>query len=163
MNPANVGTELVPRLRSAVVLHVEEDSCEVWLDGVQLQARYAPQFPGPRVERVSPGHLVALAAAPGGASVVLWRWYDAVVLGPGSSGAVRLWEPAHGEVVAQPRPSYEPQNPGSRVYASAGLPGAEWWVAGAVGPPETAVVELDVVAALYTDNDLWNAALAGPA
>lgn len=108
-------------------------------------------FPTPRVERVSPGHLVAVAALPDSRGVVVWRWFDAVVLGTEDDGAVRLWEPAHGEVSAQPRASYVDQEPGSRAYASAGLPGAEWWVAG------SADVELDDVEALYTRNDLWSA------
>ena len=148
-------------LRSAVVLQVEENWCEFWLGDARAQARYAPQFPGPHVERVSPGHLVAMAVAPDGGYVVLWRWYDAVVIAHEVTGEVRLWEPAHGEVLATPRPSYVHQNPGCRVYASAGLPGADWWVASAVGgSPQGAVVELDAVTALYTSNDLWGAALA---
>jgi hypothetical protein len=115
-------------------------------------------FPSPRVERVSPGHLVAIATRPGGADVVVWRWYDAVVLGIEDGGSVRLWEPAHGEVIAQARASYENQDPGSRAYASAGLPGAEWWVAvSADGAPQSADVELDVVNALYAENDVWSA------
>ena len=153
----------VPQLQSAVVLDAQEDSCEVWLDGVRLPARYAPQFPRPRLERVSPAHLVALAVAPDGGRVVLWRWYDAVVLGDEQSGAVRLWEPAHGKVLAQPRSFYVRQKPGQRAYLSAGLPGAEWWVAGVVTEsPNAAAVELDLVAALYLENELWSAALASP-
>jgi hypothetical protein len=101
------------------------------------------------MERVSPGHLVAIATAPDGTDVVVWRWYDAVVLNVAEDGSVRLWEPAHGEVVARPRPSYQKQHPGSRAYASVGLPGAEWWVVG------SADVELDAVAALYTEHNLW--------
>ena len=115
-------------------------------------------FPSPRVERVSPGHLVAIAEGPDGTHVVVWRWYDAVVLGREDDGSVRLWEPAHGEVTAQPRASYEMQDAGSRAYASAGLPGAEWWVAdSASGHPHSAHVELDDVQALYTESDLWPA------
>jgi hypothetical protein len=115
-------------------------------------------FPSPRVQRVSPGHLVAIAAGPDGTDVVVWRWYDAVVLGTEHDGLVRLWEPGHGEVIARARASYEPQDPGSRAYASAGLPGAGWWVAGsASGDPQDAGVELDEVDALYTQNDLWSA------
>jgi len=115
-------------------------------------------FPSPRAERVSPGHLVAIAKGADGTDVVVWRWYDAVVLGTEDDGSVRLWEPAHGEVVAQARASYEEQDPGSRAYASAGLPGAEWWVADrACGAPHSAGVELDDVDALYTENDLWSA------
>ena len=142
------------RLWCAVVLQVEEDRCEVWADGKTARPRFVPQFPSPRKERVSPGHLVAVATSADGQDVVVWRWYDAVVLGHDDTGAVRLWEPAHGEVNARPRPSYEPQEPGSRAYASAGLPGADWWVAGRV----QASAELDAVDALYTDNELWSAA-----
>lgn len=115
-------------------------------------------FPSPRVERVSPGHLVAVATGPNGTDLVVWRWYDAVVLGIEDDGSVRLWEPAHGEIIAQARSSYENQDPGSRAYASAGLPGAEWWVAdGASGDPQGADVELTEVDALYAENGLWSA------
>lgn len=70
---------------------------------------------------------MALATAP---------WYDAVVLG----------EPAHREVVAQPRRVEQQRQPGTRAYLAAGLPGAEWWVAGAVmARGEDADVELDEV------------------
>jgi hypothetical protein len=103
--------------------------------------------------------LVAVATGPKGTGVVMWRWYDAVVLGQRDDGSVRLWEPAHGEVVAHPRASYVKQDPGSRAYASAGLPGAEWWVAGsASGAPHSADVELNDVVAFYTENNLWSAA-----
>ena len=152
------------RLRTARVLGVEEHACEIWSDGELGSAGFAPMFPSPRLERVSPGHLVAVATAPTGTDVVVWRWYDAVVLGHRGDGAVRLWEPAHGEVIARPRASYVTQEPGSRAYASAGLPGAEWWVAGPVGEtPHGADVELHEVDALYTDNDLWPAAFGANA
>jgi len=99
---------------------------------------------------------VAIATGPNGVEAVVWRWFDTVVLGSEDDGLVRLWEPAHDEVIAQPRPSYARQDPGSRAYASAGLPGAEWWVAHrADGAPHTADVELDAVHALYANNDLW--------
>jgi hypothetical protein len=132
-------------LRTAVVLQVEEDACEVWSAGERQTVGFVPPFPSPRVERVLPGHLVAI-----GDGLVMWRWYDAVVLGEEADGTIRLWEPAHGEVVAQRRrpASYEP---GTRAYASAGLPGAEWWVAGLVaGRPESADVELAEVDRLYS-------------
>jgi hypothetical protein len=46
--------------------------------------------------------------------------------------------------------------PGGRAYLSAGLPGAEWWVAGpATTRAETADVELDEVERFCTDHDLW--------
>jgi hypothetical protein len=152
------------RLRTARVIRVGEHACEVWSHGKVSSARFAPMFPSPRVDRVSPGHLVAIATGPDGSDVVVWRWYDAVVLGTEDDGAVRLWEPAHGEVTGQARVSYEKQDPGSRAYASAGLPGAEWWVAGSVcGTPQSADVELDDVNALYTENDLWSAVFGSDA
>jgi hypothetical protein len=83
---------------------------------------------------------------------VVFRWYDPVVLGAEDDGSVRLWEPAHGEILARPRGSDQKQEPGSRAYASAGLPGAEWWVVGGTD------AELDDVAALYTEHNLWPAA-----
>lgn len=116
---------------------------------------YAPMFPSPRKQRVSPGHLVAVATGPNRTELVVWRWYDAVVVGAQDDGSVRLWEPAHGEVVARTRGSYVEQVPGTRAYASAGLPGAQWWVAGSAGRVDGIEVELDEVDALYTGNGLW--------
>ena len=146
------------RLRTARVIRVAEHACEVWSHGEVTSVGFAPMFPSPRVERVHPGHLVAVATAPNGTDIVVWRWYDAVVLGSDDDGSVRLWEPAHGEVVARARASYQKQDPGSRAYASAGLPGAEWWVAGSASvAPQSATVELDDIDALYTENNLWSA------
>jgi len=88
--------------------------------------------------------------------VVVWRWYDAVILGE-ADGQIRLWEPAHGEVLAQARDPRRAHRPGSRAYLSAGLAGADWWVAGAtVARAETAVVELDEVRRFLTRHDLWD-------
>jgi len=149
------------RLRTGRVIHVAEHACEVWSRGEISSAGFAAMFPSPRVARVSPGHLVAMATGPDGTDVVVWRWYDAVVLGTEDNGSVRLWEPAHGEVIARPRAWYQKQDPGSRAYASAGLPGAEWWVAGSAGgAPHNADVELDDVDALFTENDLWSGVFA---
>ena len=145
-------------LRTARVIRVSEHACEVWSQGDVSLTGFAPLFPSPRAERVSPGHLVAIATGPDGTGVVVWRWYDAVVLGTEDEGSVRLWEPAHGEVIAQARPSYEQQDPGSRAYASAGLPGAAWWVAASASrTPHSAGVELGDVQALCTENGLWPA------
>jgi hypothetical protein len=92
--------------------------------------------------------------------VVVWRWYDAVVL-DASDESVRLWEPAHGEVLAVRRRAGLDYPVGSRAYASAGLPGADWWVCGpVVSNPADAEVDLDEVVRLYTDNDLWGPTLA---
>jgi hypothetical protein len=129
-------------LRCGVVLHVQEDACQILRAGQLSSVRYARAFPSPRTERVSPGHLVAVATAADGAEAVVWRWYDAVILGE-ESGLVRLWEPAHGEVAARSRRARQHRQPGTRAYLSAGLPGADWWVAGAVvAMAEDADVEL---------------------
>jgi hypothetical protein len=149
-------TPASPRLRCGIVLHAEEDTCRLQANGEVVLARYAPQFPEPRRERVLPGHLVAIAVAPG-ADVVVWRWYDAVVLGSDAE-SVRLWEPAHGEVSARRRWQQQ-YAPGARAYLSAGLPGADWWVAGrAVDRAEDAKVELDDVTRLYAEHNMWDSA-----
>jgi hypothetical protein len=68
-----------------------------------------------------------------------------------------MWEPAHGEVLAQPRTTYIAGRPGARAYLSAGLPGADWWVAGPVeAQPADAQVELEAVERLYTEYGLWD-------
>ena len=129
------------------MLGSDEDACQVVADAATVSVRYAPQFPAPRRERVLPGHLVAVAEAPGVSGVVVWRWYDAVVLGS-DEDSVRLWEPAHGEVAARRRQPQQRYAPGTRAYLSAGLPGAEWSIAGrAVDAAENADVELDEVGA----------------
>jgi hypothetical protein len=139
------------------VLHTEEDACQVLARDEVVSVRYASQFPAPRRERVLPGHLVAIAEAPDGSDAVVWRWYDAVVLGS-QAGSVQLWEPAHGEVVAQRRWPQQRYGPGTRAYLSAGLPGAKWWVAGgAVNQAEDAEVELNEVERLYTEHNMWEA------
>lgn len=153
MHPQPSTTVDAYRLQTARVLRViDERACDTWRHGVVDAVPFAATLPSPRTERVSPGHLVAVATAPDGTDVVIWRWYDAVVLGEEADGSVRLWEPAHGEVVARPRPSYQQQVPGLRAYASAGLPGADWWVVGGTD------VELTEVAALYSEHNLWSTA-----
>ena len=144
------------RLRCGIVVRVLEDVCEILRDGQLCSVRYATPFPSPRTERVSPGHLVAIATAPDGTAAVVWRWYDAVVLGE-EAGLIRLWEPSHGEVLAQPRTARQSRPAGTRAYLSAGLPGADWWVAGgATARAEDADVELDEVERFYSEHDLWN-------
>jgi hypothetical protein len=151
---------ITPRLHCGIVLRAEEDACQVLAGAQVVSVRYASQFPAPRRERVLPGHLVALAEAAGASAVVVWRWYDAVVLSS-EADSVLLWEPAHGEVAARRRRRQQRHDPGTRAYLSAGLPGAEWWVSGkAVDQPEDAEVELDEVERLYTQNDMWNSAFA---
>ena len=152
-----INSGINPWIHCGIVLRTDEDACEVVTEGPLGVVRYAPQFPAPRRERVLPGHLVAIAEA-GGAAVVVWRWYDAVVLG-GDAESARLWEPAHGEVTARRRRPGQRYRPGTRAYLSAGLPGAEWWVAGAaVARAEDAEVELGEVERLYTEHDMWNSA-----
>jgi hypothetical protein len=89
-------------LRLGVVLRASEERCEIIGHGRISALGYAAFFPTPRADRVSPGHLVAGTAAPDGTELVVWRWFDAVVLGE-EGGLVRLWEQAHGEVLARPR------------------------------------------------------------
>ena len=155
--PVSHGAGDQGRLRRGIVLRSQEEACEVLLGGRPVWARYAGAFPSPRVERVSPGHLVALApAAAGDTPVVVFRMYDAVVL-EAAGDQVRMWEPAHGEVLATPRHSQQPWRPGTRAYLSAGLPGADWWVAGhATTAAEQADVELDEVDRFCTEHDLWD-------
>ncbi|HST83394.1 MAG TPA: hypothetical protein VLL08_16810 [Kineosporiaceae bacterium] len=144
------------RLRQAFVLGTTEDACTVFADGQQAVVPYAPFFPEPRSERVAPGHLVAVAETAGGGKVVVWRWFDAVVLGAAGE-SVSFWEPGHGSVIAEPRDSRRTYRPGSRAYISAGLPGAPWWVAGiAVDRAEDAQVELDEVERFLTSLGVWD-------
>jgi hypothetical protein len=149
--------DLVPaRLRRGIVLRVHEATCEIFRAGQPESVRFATHFPTPRTQRVSPGHLVAVATAPNGFDVVIWRWYDAVVLGE-EADLIRTWEPAHGEVLAQSRRPQQPRQPGTRAYLSAGLPGADWWLAGAVAVrAEDADVELDELARFYDAHNLWH-------
>ena len=143
-------------LRPGLVLGTSEQECTVVVRGRRAAVPYAAPFPGPRTERVLPGHLVAVATAAAGVERVVWRWYDAVVLGV-EGDQVRLWEPVHGEVLARPRDPRRARPPGSRAYLSAGLPGADWWVAGpAVGEAEQADEELDEVRRFFTDHGLWD-------
>ncbi len=144
------------RLRRGIVLRAEEDACEVLIEGRPTWAQYARAFPSPRVERVSPGHLVALAPAADATPVVVFRWYDAVVL-EAADDQVRMWEPTHGEVLATPRDGQQRRKPGTRAYLSAGLPGANWWVAGSVATAaEQADAELDEVEHFCTEHGLWD-------
>lgn len=127
----------------------------VWTARTVVQVRFARFFPSPRMERVSPVHLVALASAPDGVDMVVRRWYDAVVLGEEAADSVRMWGSAHGEVIALRPRSQQRYEPGTRAYLSAGLPGASWWVAGAVTyRAEEADVELDEVKRLCAANGL---------
>lgn len=156
MNDSTHYNPTVRAIRCAVVLRVREDDCDVLRDGRLPVAVFASVFPSPRTERVQPGNLVATTAASDGIDKVLWRWYDAVVLDDGPD-VIRLWEPAHGEVMAQARPAYVRGNLGTRAYLSAGLPGADWWVAGPVkADARDADVELDEVDRLFTENGLWH-------
>ena len=157
MATSATGAGITPRLHCGIVLRSGEDACQVMAGGTVASVGYASQFPAPRRERVLPGHLVAIAEAPG-AAVVVWRWYDAVVLGSDAE-SVQLWEPAHGVVAAQRRRAQQRYGPGTRAYLSAGLPGADWWVAGrAVDQAEDAEVELGEVGRLYTEHGMWDSA-----
>jgi len=105
---------------------------------------------------VSPGHLVAAATAPDGTEAVIWRWYDAVVLG-GETGPIRLWEPRTAKSLRSPAARSSSATRNSRLPVD-GLPGADWWVAGpTTARAEDANVELDEVERFCTEHDLWNA------
>jgi hypothetical protein len=140
--------------RAAVVLRPGEDRCEVLLPSGTALVEYAAPF-RPRAKSLTPGHLVAVTSTPGAAAFIIWRWFDAVVLEQ-SAELVRLWEPAHGEVLAHPRNAQNRYPLGTRAYLSAGLPGAEWWVEGPVGSLEDADVQLDPVLEFYVEHDLWS-------
>jgi hypothetical protein len=143
------------RLSKAIVLSTTEDACTVFAADQQVVVPYAHPFPAPRANRVAPGHLVAVATAANRSAVVVWRWFDAVVLEQ-AGGSVSLWEPGHGVVLAEPRDVQRTYRPGSRAYLSAGLPGAQWWVAGAAADrAEDAEVELDEVGQFFTGLGLW--------
>lgn len=143
------------RLRAGVVLRPGAQACEVRLGEDTVSAGYAAPFAS-RAGELAPGHVVALAHVATG-PVVVWRWFDAVVLSE-QDGQVRLWEPAHGEVDATPRDPQQRRQPGTRACLSAGLPGAQWWVA---GPADGHDVELAEVDAFYSEHGLWDAAPDG--
>lgn len=143
------------QLRTAVVVRPAEDACQVFGHDQLDLVRFSVPFK-PRADGVTPGHLVAIASIGDGSEVIVWRWFDAVVLEE-SAGQVRLWEPAHGEVLAQRRRPSVPHEPGSRAYLSAGLAGADWWVAGAAAVSAgDADVELEEVGRFYSDQGLWD-------
>jgi hypothetical protein len=139
----------------AIVVGADEEACIIVEQDQRTTVPYAPFFPRPRVGRVAPGHLVALAATPGG-EVVVWRWFDAVVVEE-VGGRVRLWEPAHGKVLAQARDPQRAHRLGGRAYLSAGLEGADWWVAGTVVcSAEEAEVDVEEVQRFLTAHALWD-------
>jgi hypothetical protein len=145
-----------PRLQVAIVLSAAEDECTVYADDATRMVSFAAPFPRPRAGRVAPGNLVATASQPGGSEVIVWRWFDAVVVGQAGQ-VITLWEPNHGTVVAQPRDPQQVRRLGSRAYVSAGLPGADWWLAGpAVDRAERAAVDLDEVRDFFTSHALWD-------
>jgi hypothetical protein len=141
-------------VRVAVIIRLGEAQSEVSFGGVTAMAGYGQPFAS-RASSLMPGHLVAVSSGPDASPVIIWRWYDAVVLEQ-SGDQVRLWEPSHGEVLARARNEQHRYPPGTRAYTSAGLPGADWWVEGSVGPVEEAVVAIDQVSAFYTEHELWS-------
>jgi hypothetical protein len=141
-------------LRPAVVINPGPETCEVFREGRTTPVRYSAPFQ-PRAAELRPGHLVALAPRLDGPDLVVWRWFDAVVLRTQET-RVHLFEPAHGDVLARPRRPDRQYRTGSRAYLSAGLPGADWWVAGPADvPAEEADVELDDVRRFFVDHGLW--------
>ena len=147
-------TQQWPAARTAVVLRPAEQRCQVGFGVETAFVEYGTPF-GPRATTLPPGHLVALAGRPGATSLVIWRWYDAVVLEQ-SARQVQLWGPSHGEVLARSRSSQHRYPAGTRAYASAGLPGADWWVEGPVGAVEDADVTMEPVYEFSAAHDLWS-------
>lgn len=88
--------------------------CAVVTRDQEVVVPYAESFPRPRAERVAPGHLVAVSAASSKPAAVVWRWFDAVVVEE-VGAQVRLWEPGHGEVLAQARDPRRALLPGGRA------------------------------------------------
>jgi hypothetical protein len=74
-------------LHCATVVRPSEGGCQVLHEDQLAVVKYSAPFK-PRAERLTPGQLVAIASTPEGSQVVVWRWFDAVVLedsgGPGS-------------------------------------------------------------------------------
>jgi hypothetical protein len=64
------------RLRRGIVLRVQEDSCEIVGAGERSLVRFATSFPSPRTQRVSPGHLVAVARGADGLEAVFCTDHD---------------------------------------------------------------------------------------
>lgn len=143
-----------PTARAAIVLQPGEQRCEVTFGVDTAFVEYGSPF-SPRAKSLTPGQLVAVTDNPDVPRLIIWRWYDAVVLGQ-SAEQVRLWEPNHGEVVARSRNARYRYVAGTRAYASAGLPGADWWVVGHVGSVEDADVDMDQVYEFYSKHDLWS-------
>jgi len=143
-------------LHGATVLDAMADECLVYGNGREYVARYAAPF-GSKSGTVAPGHLVAIHVTQSESSLVLWRWYDALVIRDGPDGTVEMWEPAHGTVTAVRRQVGTELRPGGRAYLSAGLAGAPWWVNDMVtSSPEDANVEFGEVVAFYDEHELWS-------
>jgi len=156
MLPAPAPRPSPPLLSTAIVLGSDEEGCTILDEAGERTVPFAASFPRPRAGRVSPGHLVAIVLGDDGAEAVVWRWFDAVVVGTTGAG-LTLWEPGHGIVSAQPRDPRQTHVAGSRAYLSAGLPGAEWWVAGpAVELAASADVELEEVRAFLDSHGSWD-------
>ena len=128
-DPAN--QDLVPaRLRCGIVVRVRQDASEIVTGRRLCSVRYATPFPSPRTERVSPGHLVAIATASDGSEALVWRWYEAVVLGAeaglsgcGSPRTAKSW-PGHGPRTSLRSPEPVPTCSPACPAPTGGSPGA---------------------------------------
>ena len=140
--------------RAAIVLRPTEQRCDVHFGGETAWVEYGIPF-SPRAKTLTPGHLVAVTDRSEATSLIIWRWYDAVVLEQ-SGDEIRLWEPSHGEVQARSRKAHHRYAVGTRAYASAGLPGADWWVEGPAAAVEDADVAMDQVFEFYAAHGLWS-------
>ncbi len=118
-------------LRLAIVLRVHEGTCDIASDDGPVTVRYVAQFPSPRTEPVSLGHLVIVAEAPDGTAVVVWRRYDAVALGE-QNDPIKMWGTRPRRGVGPAKIHLHCTGAGHARPPVAGLPGADWWVAGPV-------------------------------
>ena len=104
--------------RVAVVLRPGADRCEVSFGAETEFVAYGIPFSA-RANTLTPGHLVAVTTSLDANSLVIWRWYDAVVLEQ-SAEEVLLWEPNHGEGLASPRNPEDRYPAGTRACVNRG-------------------------------------------
>jgi hypothetical protein len=86
--------------RAAVVLRPKEQHCEVSFGVETAVVGYGIPF-SPRARTLTPGHRVAVTDGPDAALLIIWRWYDAVVLEQGCrTGPALGTEPRRGACTA---------------------------------------------------------------
>lgn len=100
-------------------------------------------------------YIVAIADDVDGTALIISRWFGAVVTDVGD-GQGALWNRFTGRSWLGPAIPTVRFPVGSRAYASSGLSGAEWWVAGyAAVRAGDADVDADQVVEFFTAHGLW--------